>query len=167
MPKLDDAAFEGCYHRVFPLVLAKCRRMLKGDADANDMAQEVFVRLWKNRDLVQDPQALTAWLYRTSSRLVIDRARQRSLTQESLTHLHALLQGEVTADSEARFASRQRLRSVLTQCSEAELEAAVLNRVDRMTQPEVAEVMGISERSVRRLLDRFDRATAALQEALR
>ena len=76
----------------------------------------------------------------------------------------ALLQGEASVDSEARFASRQRLRSLLTECSEAELEAAILNRVDRMTQPEVAEVMGISERSVRRLLDRFDRATAALQE---
>src|SRR3954470_8801910 len=95
MPPLDDASFEGCYRRVFPLVLAKCRRMLKGDAEAHDVAQEVFVRLWRHRELVQDPRALTAWLYRTSTHLVISRARQRAFSQENLTHLHRLLQNDV------------------------------------------------------------------------
>ena len=164
MPPLDDAQFDGCYRRVFPMVLAKCRRMLKGDADANDVAQEVFVRLWKHRELVQDQQALVAWLYRTSTRLVIDRARQRSLSQENLAHLHGVLGPDVASDTEARFVSRAQLRSVLSSCPEAELEAAILNRVDRLTQPEIAELMGVGERTVRRLLGRFDERTGSLQE---
>src|SRR5258705_2951438 len=127
MPPLDDASFEGCYRRVFPLVLAKCRRMLKGDSDAHDVAQEVFVRLWRHRELVQDPTALTAWLYRTSTHLVIDRARQRAFSQENLIHLHAILHSDVGRDSEARLASREQLRSVLTSFSEEELEGANLN----------------------------------------
>jgi RNA polymerase sigma-70 factor (ECF subfamily) len=164
MPPLDDTQFDGCYRRVFPMVLAKCRRMLKGDADANDVAQEVFVRLWKHRELVQDQQALVAWLYRTSTRLVIDRARQRALSHENLAHLHAVLQVGASRDSEARFVSREQLRGVLSSCSEAELEATLLNRVDRMTQPEIAELMGIAERTVRRLLTRFDERTGSLKE---
>src|SRR5262245_47268362 len=122
MPPLDDAQFDGCYRRVFPMVLAKCRRMLRGDADAHDVAQEVFVRLWKHRELVQDQQALVAWLYRTSTRLVIDRARQRSLSHENLQHLHDVLQAGAPRDSEARFVSREQLRGVLSSCSEDELE---------------------------------------------
>lgn len=164
MPPLDDTQFDGCYRRVFPMVLAKCRRMLKGDADANDVAQEVFVRLWKHRELVQDQQALVAWLYRTSTRLVIDRARQRSLSQENLAHLYGVLGPDMASDTEARFVSREQLRGVLSSCSEAELEAAILNRVDRLTQPEVAELMGVGERTVRRLLGRFDERTGSLKE---
>jgi RNA polymerase sigma-70 factor (ECF subfamily) len=90
MPPLDGASFEACYRRIFPVVLAKCRRMLRGHADATDVAQEVFVRLWKHRNLVEDQQALTAWLYSTSTRLVIDRARQRTLSRESELSLQAL-----------------------------------------------------------------------------
>lgn len=164
MPPLDDVTFEGCYRRVFPLVLAKCRRMLRGDADATDVAQEVFVRLWKHRELVQDHGALTAWLYRTSTHLVIDRARQRAFSQENLAHLHDALGGDALRDGEARFVSRAQLRSLLSSCSEAELEAAILNRVDRLTQPEVASVMGVGERTVRRLLGRFDERTRVLKE---
>ncbi len=164
MPTLDDAAFAGCYRRVFPMVLAKCRRMLRGHADAHDVAQEVFVRLWKHRELVEDHQVLTAWLYRTSTRLVIDRARQRALSQENLSHLHRLLQRDLARDSEERFASRQQLRNVLASYPAAELEAAILNRVDRLTHPEVAEVMGVGERTVRRLLGRFDERASVLKE---
>lgn len=163
MPPLNDASFEGCYRRVFPLVLAKCRRMLRGHADANDVAQEVFVRLWKHRELIHDQLALTAWLYRASTHLVIDRARSRAFSQESLAHLHDALQGPA-GDSEARFVSREELRRLLTSCPEPELEAAILSRVDRLTHPEIAEVMGVGERTVRRLLGRFDERTRVLQE---
>jgi RNA polymerase sigma-70 factor (ECF subfamily) len=164
MPTLDRSAFEDCYRRVFPLVLAKCRRMLRGDADAMDVTQEVFVRLWRHRDVVEDHAALTAWLYRTSTRLVIDRARQRALSQESLRHLVLALEEPAGHDSEARFSSRRQLRSVLSECHPGELEAAILSRLDRLTHPEIAEVVGVGERTVRRLLGRFDERVSALKE---
>ena len=138
--------------------------MLKGDAEASDVAQEVFVRLWRHRELVEDQQALVGWLYRTATRLVIDRARQRALGQESLQHLHDTLRAPPTQDSEARFTTREQLRTVLATCSPEQLEAAILNRVDRLTQPEVAELMGVGERTVRRLLVSFDERMQALKE---
>jgi RNA polymerase sigma-70 factor (ECF subfamily) len=138
--------------------------MLRGHADATDVAQEVFVRLWKHRELIQDHPALTAWLYRTSTHLVIDRARNRAFSQENLEHLHSALQGHAASDSEARFVSREELRRLLADCPEPEVEAAILSRVDRLTHPEIAEVMGVAERTVRRLLGRFDERTGALQE---
>jgi RNA polymerase sigma-70 factor (ECF subfamily) len=138
--------------------------MLRGHADAHDVAQEVFVRLWKHRDLVLDHHALTAWLYRTSTHLVIDRARNRAFSQENLAHLHEALRGRVSPDGEARFIGREQLRDLLSRCPAAELEAAILSRVDRLTHPEVAEVMSVGERTVRRLLGRFDERTSVLKE---
>ena len=119
MPKLDSTAFEDCYRRVFPLVLAKCRRMLRGDTEATDVAQEVFARLWQQRELVQDPTALTAWLYRASTRLVIDRARHHKLSEASLQHLVSAVGDETRVDSEARFTSRRVLKGVLDECPPA------------------------------------------------
>jgi RNA polymerase sigma-70 factor (ECF subfamily) len=138
--------------------------MLRGHSDATDLAQEVFVRLWKHRALIEDQQALTAWLYRTSTRLVIDRARQGALTRESLAHLQTM--GDELSDySDEHFVSRQKLRLVVTDVPAQELEAAILNRFDRLTQPEIAEVMSVGERTVRRLLSRFDERVSALKES--
>lgn len=139
--------------------------MLRGDADATDVAQEVFVRLWQHRDLIEDPQALTAWVYRASTRLVIDRARRRAFGRDSLAHLQGLLEGRFELDSETLLASREQLRGVLSACRPEELEAAILNRVDRLSHPEVAEVLGVSERTVRRLLSRFDDQVRLLKES--
>lgn len=164
MPPLDESSFGDCYRKVFPLVLAKCRRMLRGDADAMDLAQEVFVRLWQQRELIHDPQALTAWLYRVSTRLVIDRVRRRKLDHASLSDLQQRLEGAAADDTEARLSSRRQLSSVLADCPENELEAAILSRFDRMTHPEIAAVVGASERTVRRLLVRFDERVSALRE---
>jgi RNA polymerase sigma-70 factor (ECF subfamily) len=165
MPPLDGASFEACYRRVFPIVLAKCRRMLRGHADATDVAQEVFVRLWKQRGLVEDQQALTAWLYRTSTRLVIDRARQRKLSQESELSLQTLADAGGDQFPEARLANQRQLRWLVREIPNQELEAAILSRFDRLTHPEIAEVMSVSERTVRRLLTRFDERVSTLQES--
>ncbi len=167
MPPLDGASFEDSYRRVFPLVLAKCRRMLRGHSDAHDVAQEVFVRLWKHRELIDDQRALVGWLYLTSTRLVIDRARQRRLSEESMAHLESSMTAQTNETGEARYASRQQLRSLLRDVPAKELEAAILNRLDRMSHVEVAEVMGVGERTVRRLLTRFDERAGALGETVR
>jgi DNA-directed RNA polymerase specialized sigma24 family protein len=81
-----------------------------------------------------------------------------------LAHLHHALHNDAASESEARFIGREQLRRLLAHCPEAELEAAILSRVDRLTHPEVAEVMGVGERTVRRLLGRFDERTGVLKE---
>lgn len=115
---------------------------------------------------MQDPQALTAWLYQTSTRLVIDRARQRTLGEDSLLHLRSMLQPS-QASSEGRVASRQQLHSLVNEVPPPELEAAILSRFDQLTHPEIAEVMGVAERTVRRLLERFDGRSRQLVETRR
>jgi RNA polymerase sigma-70 factor (ECF subfamily) len=120
--------------------------MLRGHTDAADVAQEVFLRLWKQRGQILDAQALTAWLYQTSTRLVIDRARRSALSRESLIHLQTVALDEDADRSEQRLASRRDLRVLVDGFPAEELEAAILSRFDRLTHPEIAEVMGIGER---------------------
>jgi RNA polymerase sigma-70 factor (ECF subfamily) len=127
--------------------------------DAEEVVQETFVRLWESGpDAAADVDARTvlAWLYRTCTRLAIDVLRRR--------RRHPVLadEGEDGDDAAAGPALEEVIaakRLVLTLCEQVpveQLEAAVLCRVDGLSQPEAARVLGISERTVRRLLERLD-----------
>lgn len=142
------------YRRYFPLLVQKCARMLRDPQEAQDVAQESFARLCEADILQADPRAVTAWLYRTSTRLAIDRLRSRA--RFIATELEDLGIPVAQPSPEARAHAQTALRRLLRSMPPKELEAALLSRVDGLTQPEIAEVMGIHERSVRRLLSQLD-----------
>ena len=164
MAEPSHLAFDDAYRRVFPLILSKCRRMINDTAESQDLAQEVFVRLWRSRAVIEDPRALTAWLYRTCTRLAIDRARSRGRQDVALAVIAARTDSEGAASPEQQSASRHALAQVAARTPVRELEVAVLSRVDGLGHAEIAEVAGISERTVRRLLVRFDERVRAMRD---
>ena len=62
---------------ITPAASAWRRRLLNDAAEAEDVAQEVFLKLWTGAARVREPQALAAWLARASANLALDRLRQR------------------------------------------------------------------------------------------
>jgi RNA polymerase sigma-70 factor (ECF subfamily) len=166
MGELTHFIFEETYRRVFPMILSKCRRMIADAAEAQDLAQEVFVRLWRSREAIAEPRALTAWLYRTCTRMAIDRARNRG--RQSLAYADFGAGGDDVdraADPERRSASRRALAAVAARTPARELEVAILSRVDGLGHAEIAEVLSIGERTVRRILVRFEERLAELRVA--
>ncbi len=65
---------DAAYRRFFPLLRGKCRRLLRTDAEAEEVAQEAFLRLVQSQLLERggfaDFKQVTLWLYRTSTRLL-------------------------------------------------------------------------------------------------
>jgi RNA polymerase sigma-70 factor (ECF subfamily) len=137
------------WQRYFSPVREKCRRVLGDTDEASDVAQETFIRFWKV-GAADEPRTALAWLYRTATRLSVDRLRQRAV------HARPVPGAVEATDLERSTASRQLLERLARTAEPDELQAAVLSRVDGLTHPEVAQVMAISERTVRRLLSRFD-----------
>lgn len=155
---MDTLEVEQLYRRYFPLIRAKCRRMLRDSGEAEDVAQETFVRLWKSDLSHQAPAAIVAWVYRTSTRLAIDRLRHRKV----------VLAFEPTVQvrhPDGVLEARQLLDRVAKVASEEELQAAILCRVDGLDQRRAGELLGCSERTVRRLLAAFDSRVARIEEA--
>jgi RNA polymerase sigma-70 factor (ECF subfamily) len=154
--------FPHAYQRFLPPVRAKCRRLLGTSHAADDVAQEAFVRLWKSGLLERDdPRTTMAWLYRTCTRLAIDVLRERRRTDGDELADEAM---PCAADLGARTEAKAAIVALATTVPEDELVAAVLCRVDGLPQGEAAEVMGLSDRTVRRMLDRFDERIAALRK---
>jgi RNA polymerase sigma-70 factor (ECF subfamily) len=139
----------------FPVIRAKCARMLGDTEEAADIAQETFLRLYSSEVAHQQPAARLTWIYQTSTRLAIDRLRRQRLGVEVPAHEEVDTPGRGPAADEV-IAARQWLGRVAEALPPDELEVAILSRFDRMTHDEIAAVTEMSSRSVRRILGRLD-----------
>ncbi len=150
--------FPATYLRFLPSVRAKCRRLLGSSEEAEEVAHEAFVRLWQSGPALEsenEVRTVMAWLYRTSTRLALDVLRRRRGFKEGDDPVSVPCQGSV----EGAVAARHLVHRLAGCVAADELEAAILCRVDGVSHPEAAEILGVSERTVRRLLERFDAHT--------
>ena len=164
----ESEAFRGLVDRHLPTVLAIARRMLRDDAEAEDVAQETMLRLWRNAaGLELGPNGVRPWLRRVASNLCIDRVRARRNTtvveevpEESAppTQLRHLAERELGA----------RVDAALQALPERQRLAITLFHYEGMSQIEVGDVLGISDEAVESLLARARRALkVALKEEWR
>lgn len=157
--------FPATYTRFWGPIRAKCRRLLGPTAAADDVAQEAFLRLWQSGPALDggtEPRRVLAWLYLTSTRLCLDALRRTRawVPLDSTAPLSCAVSPHEVA------AARAEIAALCHRASPEQLEAALLARVDGLSQPEVALVLGVSERTVRRLLDALDHHGRGLRQEL-
>lgn len=158
--------FPSAYRRFLPALRAKCRRILGHSQEAEDVANETFLRLWQlqteggaaRHGSELDPRATMAWLYATCTNLAIDMLRRRRLGQRAPEGVPTASALPCCITPFELAAARQAIHRLARNIPTDQLAVAILCRVDGLPQAEAAEVLGISERTVRRLLDRFDDA---------
>jgi RNA polymerase sigma-70 factor (ECF subfamily) len=155
--------FPQAYARFLAPVRAKCRRMLGAGAAADDVVQETFTRLWESGPRLPEAETRTimAWLYVTSTRLAVDTLRARREVPTATDRLEPL---PCATSLVAAMAARSSIAALCKVVPNEELEVALLTRVDGLPQAEVAQLLGVSERTVRRLLERFDVHSAHLRQ---
>ena len=163
---MESHELEDLYRSYFPIIREKCTRMLGDREEAQDVAQETFTRLWtKRRSLeLESPAVMTAWIYRTSTRLAIDRIRHlrlAPLAQQSDDEEAAPGNGGKRNDPERQAATLQMLERIAQRSGSRELQALILSRCDDLSQEEIARVMKTSDRTVRRLLVKAERRVQA------
>jgi RNA polymerase sigma factor (sigma-70 family) len=156
--------FSAVYARFWGPIRAKCRRVLGATGTADDVAQEAFLRLWQSGPALDglEPRQVLAWLYLTSTRLCLDGLRRTRL-QSPLASAREL---SCAVSPHEVAAARSTIAALCHRATPEQLEAALLARVDGLSQSEVALVLGVSERTVRRLLDAFDQQGESLRQEL-
>ena len=149
--------FDSAYRRYFPVIREKCRRMLDDMGEADDVAQETFIRLWRAGLDENEARSVSSWIYRTSTRLAIDHIRDRARMRQPDGGSNVLETMPVPGGSDAVLSARRQLQTLARSVPADELEIAVLSRLDRLTHVEIGEVLGISDRTVRRRLRQLQR----------
>jgi RNA polymerase sigma-70 factor (ECF subfamily) len=144
-PVLADS-FEQVVRQWETQVLRTGYRILGNWADAEDVAQEVFLRLYRHGTDFQNEAALRGWLYRVAVNLCLDRTRS-SKRWEELPELIA-----VDVSAEAAIISEQRKRTLMAALGSLpprERAAVVLREIEGLSTAETAAILGSSEGTVR------------------
>jgi RNA polymerase sigma factor (sigma-70 family) len=80
----DQDAYERLYHRHLPSVRAWCLRITRNFADAEDISQEVFMRLFLKLPAFRRESSLRSWLYRVAVNCALMHLRKRGQPSPSL-----------------------------------------------------------------------------------
>lgn len=160
----DRAAFARITSMHYDLVYRVAWRMLGVSGDAEDVAQDVFLRLWRNAGQVREAGALRAWLARVATNLAIDRLRRRR--PEEVSELPELADPDPGPDRRMeRRAAGDIVNAAIAGLPERQRVALVLTYYEELANAEVAEVLGVSVEAVESLLARARRKLKEVLES--
>ncbi len=157
----DQAAAKALMMRMTPRVLGYAARLLSDRTEAEDVAQEAMLRLWKIApDWRQGEAKVTTWLYRVVTNLCTDRLRKRrdvalDAVAEPDDGRASVAQGMIEAERAAA------LTAALASLPDRQRQAVVLRHLEGATNPEIAQVLEISVEAVESLTARGKRTLAA------
>ncbi|MEM9716606.1 MAG: RNA polymerase sigma factor [Pseudomonadota bacterium] len=138
-------------------VVAFAKRLIPSDADADDIAQEAMLRLWKIAGEWRPGEAkVTTWLYRVTRNLCIDRLRQKGFADIDTVAEPKDETPSVQAHLE-QSARMDALNAALGELPERQRVAVMLRHIEGLSNPDIAEAMEISVEAVESLTARGKR----------
>ncbi len=165
----DHAAFATFYDATSRTVFGIVLRVLRDRAQAEEVAQEVFLEAWRTSTRYDPKQGTpSAWINTIAHRRAVDRVRsvERS-TQRDLRHAESENTSAVPDVSEIVVARDEggRVRRALATLPEAQRTALSMAYFDGRTQREVAELLGVPLGTVKtRMRDAMKKLRVHLEE---
>jgi RNA polymerase sigma-70 factor, ECF subfamily len=172
----DDSAFDYLVEKYRRPMLNFMYRMAHNAAVAEDLAQEVFLRVYRSRESYEASAKFTTWLYRIATNLAVNHARDtRHERPEKMVSLDEpdkdsgrtldVADGSLTA--EEMLVRRERLTAIRQRVQglpERQRIAVVMHKYQQMDYRQIAEVLKLSESATKSLLFR---AYETLREQLK
>ena len=133
-------------------IYARCRRILGDDPTAQDATQETFMRVHRHIERAPDERDVLRWIYRIATNYCLNELRGRRLRPQPVDQLPEL---PPPGSPDERIADRQLAQHIVHEVPEKLRAVAWLYHVDGLEQAEVAEILGISRRTVVNRLAEF------------
>jgi RNA polymerase sigma-70 factor (ECF subfamily) len=167
----DHEAFRELVTAYQDIVVGTVARMLGNPADAQDIAQQVFLRIWRNAKRYKPDAKFTTYLFTILRNLVFNETRRRSRKKEVSSderedefHLQSEAPADERPDSGLLQAELQRaVDAAIAALPETQRLAVVLRRYEDMPYEEIAVVLGLTVPAVK---SQLFRARTSLRESL-
>jgi RNA polymerase sigma-70 factor (ECF subfamily) len=169
--KGDHQAFQDLVERHQQAVVGTVAKMLGGSSDAEDLAQQVFIRLWKSAPRYTPSAKFTTYLFTITRNLVFNETRKRKRRktqsldeQEDDWHQQVAADGNTQPDSQLLQGElREAVDRAIAALPEKQRLAVVLRRYEHMPYEEIADVLELSVSAVK---SQLFRARTTLRESL-
>lgn len=123
--------------------------VLHNAADAEDVAQEAFVKAYQNFGRLRDRERFRAWLSRTAWRLAIDRLRSAGRREQRELRAADFPRPSSVEDAAASREFQERLNQAIDELPEKLRQVLILAAIEGNDMRETAELLGIREGTVR------------------
>lgn len=156
----DQSAARALTGRHLPRVFAHACRLLQDNAEAEDVAQEAMLKLWKMAPNWREGEAkVSTWLYRVTANAATDRLRKRrtvglEAAPEQEDGAPSVEEGLIAHDRQSA------LHAAMATLPERQRNALVLRHFEELSNPEIASALETSVEAVESLLGRARRALA-------
>lgn len=157
----DSRAFRELMERHLASMVSVARRMLRNDAEAEDIAQEAFLRLWRSSATLEiGPPGIRPWLRRVVSNLCLDRVRSQGRVKlvEELPEVPEPAKQQAELESQD---TQRRVATAMQRLPDRQRLALTLFHFEGLSQIEIGQIMGVSDEAVESLLGRARRQLKA------
>ena len=143
----DMAAFETLYERHHRRVYSLCLRMVANSTEAEDLAQEVFIQLFRKLGSFRGESAFTTWLHRLTVNHVLMHFRKKGVKLEKTTtegeigEIQDLIQG---VGERPRFVDRIALDKAIAELPPGYRTVFVLHDVEGFEHEEIGTLLGVT-----------------------
>jgi RNA polymerase sigma-70 factor (ECF subfamily) len=158
----DTAAFEILVERHQRLVIGTVAKMLGNNSDVEDIAQHVFVRVWKSAKRYVPRAKFTTWLLKITRNLVFNEMRRQRRHSHVPLQLEAgeeerPIKDEHAASPDAALLEQElqgAIDAAIARLPESQRMAVILRRYEELSYEQIAEVLDQSVPAVKSLLFR-------------
>jgi RNA polymerase sigma-70 factor (ECF subfamily) len=141
----DRAALSALVELWSPVLLGRCRRLLRHDADAQDAAQTAWIKAMRGLHRLKDPACFAAWLLRIGHLSYIDIIRRRGRQ----TEIYEQWQQTVSEKCEPDRAEALDVRHAIARLPAAQQDILDLHYRDGFSMAEIGHILGISAGTVK------------------
>lgn len=162
-----ESELKDLYDRYAPVLLQRCRSILKNEEAAQDAVQETFARVIRNAEQFRQQSSPLTWMYRISTNYCLNQIRNHGTRQGKLTaHREDIIGTDHVMPDAGNRPDQERLMALLESADEQTRRCVIHTYFDDCSREEVARLVGISVPTVRKRISTFiDRARRSLDVA--
>lgn len=160
----DHAAFDALFRQWYEPVVRAANRILHESGVAEELAQDVFLELWRRRETLPDGSSVPGYLLQAVRNRALNHLRHLQVQKKSQVYVEALNEPVEAADADAHTGELEAaIRDAIADLPPRTREVFLMSRERNLKYSEIAEQLGITVKAVEA---NMSRALRQLREKL-
>lgn len=145
----DHDAFRLVFMKYFPRVKCFIAHIVKSNDDAEDLAQDIFLKIWMSREMLPDLRSFNAWIYRMARNSALNHLDHKYVIAAFAAR--PATAGHETTTPEDTLSARDMdmlIRIAVDRMPEQRRRIWVMSRDGNIKNHKIAEILGLTEKTV-------------------
>lgn len=145
----DKRAFDEIYARFHKRIFLFCKNYGLSESDSEEVTQEVFVKLWTHRNVLNSEKSIGSYLYKIGKNIIVDEFKKKIKTRASQEYqMNLIVPGNNVQEDMDYLDLKNLIDQTLLYLPQRRREVFELSRIKGLSHKEIAKELGISTKTV-------------------